>query len=87
MFQKYDVIVVGAGHAGCEAAAAAAGAEGRCGVGLAARGGEDRELLFQLRGLAGGALQLGVRPHQQFELGAAFLAAVFVDGHGGSYLV
>jgi tRNA uridine 5-carboxymethylaminomethyl modification enzyme len=24
MFQKYDVIVVGAGHAGCEAAAAAA---------------------------------------------------------------
>jgi len=24
MFKKYDVIVVGAGHAGCEAAAAAA---------------------------------------------------------------
>jgi tRNA uridine 5-carboxymethylaminomethyl modification enzyme len=24
MFQKYDVIVVGAGHAGCEASAAAA---------------------------------------------------------------
>ena len=24
MFQEYDVIVVGAGHAGCEAAAAAA---------------------------------------------------------------
>ena len=24
MFQKYDVVVVGAGHAGCEAAAVAA---------------------------------------------------------------
>ena len=27
MFSKYDIIVVGAGHAGCEAAAAAARAQ------------------------------------------------------------